>query len=255
MRRLATGVAIFTLATACRTLVPGVPLPADDPRPAALLARWTREAVERRALRGVARLAVDAEAIVPLRGGLVLVLERPARLRLELLGFLGQVLAVLVTDSERFQLFRVDDRSFESGRVHPGLLWNVATLALTPEEAVGLLLGLPMPDPTLGPVGSQLTRDGEIRIDLADPGGAVLQRVAFDSAARLRWLEVRDAEGRVAWQAHFDDYERVDDFPFAHRVSFDVVDGDSHAVIRFRDVEINPELPAGIFALRAGASD
>ena len=78
MRRAATGVAILTLATACRTLVPGVPLPAGDPRPAALLARWTREAVERRALRGVARLAVDAEAIIAeLLGGRGLSAETP----------------------------------------------------------------------------------------------------------------------------------------------------------------------------------
>lgn len=252
MRSAATAVAFLALATACRTLAPAHPLPPDDPRPASLLARWFEEAEQRRALRGVARLAIDADAVVPLRGRIVMVLERPARLRLEILGLFGQALAVLVTDGDRFQFFRADDRSIDSGRVHPGLLWNLAYLPLTPEEAVGLLLGLPTPDPALGPVGARLAPDGEVQIDLADATGTVVQRVAFDAEARLRWIEVRDTRGRPLWRAHFDEYERVDELPFAHRISFHSVDGDSRAVISFRDVELNPELPAGIFALRPG---
>ena len=91
---------------------------------------------ERHALRGRARLAVDGgDGAVRLRGKQIVVLERPARLRVEVLGFLNQTVAVLTTDGERFELFRSGDRSYETGAVHPDLLWQEAHLALTPEEA------------------------------------------------------------------------------------------------------------------------
>jgi outer membrane biogenesis lipoprotein LolB len=247
--RAAALVALLLVASACRTFAPTVPLAPDDPRPSALLARWAELASERRSLRGIARLAVDADA-VHIRGKQVLVVERPAHLRVETLGFLGQTLAVLVTDGDRFQLFRTEDGGVESGDVHPGLLWEVAHLALTPAEAVDLLLGVPLPDASLRPGRAERTPEGAIRIDLIDGRGAVRQRVAFDAEARLREVEVREADGRKAWQARFDDYAMIGNEPFARRISLDVQDGDTHAVISFRQVEINPELPAGVFALR-----
>jgi hypothetical protein len=110
------------------------PLPRRSP-PAALL-RIGRSVA--RALRGSARLAVDGEGL-EVRARQILVVERPARLRVEVQGLLSQTLAVLVTDGPRYQLFRAENRSFESGDVHPGLLWQVASLALTPEEAIELV--------------------------------------------------------------------------------------------------------------------
>jgi len=253
VRRAAALVAWLLLASACRTVVPAVPLPPDDPRPTAFLSRWAELAAERRGLRGIARLAVDADA-VEIRGKQVLVVERPARLRVEILGFLGQTQAVLVTDGDRFELFRAADGDFESGDVRPGLLWEVAHLALTPAEAVGLLLGVPVPDAELRTVRAELSGDGEIWIDLADAGGSVRQRVAFDAEARLREVEMREPGGRVTWRARFDDYARVGDAPFARKISLDVLAGGTHAEISFRDVEINPDLPDGVFALRKPGS-
>ena len=77
-----------------------------------------------------------------LRGRQVLVAERPASLRVEIQGLLNQTVAVLVTDGERFELFRADDRSYRSGPVEPDLLWRHAWLALTPQQAIDVLLRL-----------------------------------------------------------------------------------------------------------------
>ena len=254
MRRAAALVAGLLLASACRTVVPAVPLPPDDPRPTAFLSRWAELAAERRGLRGIARLAVDADA-VEIRGKQVLVVERPARLRVEILGFLGQTQAVLVTDGDRFELFRADNGGFESGEVRPGLLWEVAHLALTPAEAVGLLLGVPTLDAALRMVRAERTGEGEIRIDLADASGTLRQRVVFDAEARMREVVMFESDGGVAWRARFDDYAHVGDAPFARKISLDVRAGDTHAEISFRDVEINPDLPDGVFALRKPGLD
>jgi hypothetical protein len=244
-------VAALATATACRSIPPAaIPLAPDDPRPAALLSAWGRSAEERQGLRGRAKLSVDgARSGVHVRGKQVLVLERPARLRVEILGLLNQTLAVLVIDGERFELFRVDDRSFETGEVHPDLLWQQAHIALTPDEAVELLLGAPQADPSLVPVVALGSADGSIRIDLADADGSVRRRMGFDAEGRLRWTEVvRNDE--IEWRATFDRYELVGDTPFAHAISLDVAAGNTHAEISLRDVELNPQLSPEIFRLQ-----
>jgi hypothetical protein len=251
VRRPAALLASVLLATACQTPAPLLPLSPDDPRPKALLDKWAETARQRRALRGLARLAVDGrDGEVGIRSRQLLVAERPARLRVEVLDFLHRTLAVLVTDGERFELFRADDRSLETGEVHPGLLWEVAHLALPPEQAVGLLLGAPRLDPDLAVAGARRSGEGEFQIDLADAAGRVRQRVAFDAEARLRWLEVREMDGGVAWRARFDDYAAVGASPFAHTVSLDLVREQTHAEISLRSVELNPRLNSEIFQLR-----
>jgi len=253
VRRLSILVAALLAATACRTPVPvAIPLPPDDPRPAALLEAWAGAAGERRGLRGRARLAVDGgDGAVRLRGKQILVLERPSRLRVEILGLLNQTVAVLTTDGERFELFRAHDRSYETGSVHPNLLWEQAYLALTPEEAIELLLGLPAPDRSLAPVAAFGDAAGGVSLELADAAGRLRRRAGFDFEGRLRRLEVLDGADELVWRAEFDEYAAVGGEPFAHAVSLEVTAGRTRAEISLSDVELNPELPPDIFRLRA----
>lgn len=241
------------LLLGCRTAIPpAIPLPADDPRPRAMLAAWEAHAAARRGLRGVAKLAVDGGTDgVRLRGKQVLVVERPARLRVEILGFLNQTAAVLVTDGDTFEFFDAEERRFERGEVHPGLLWEVAHLALTPEEAVGLLLGAPLPEEELVVASARTAGEGGLRVALADATGAVRREVAFDAEGRLREVAALRGDGVVEWRAGFDDYELLDGMPFAHEISLDVLAGHTLATLSLRDVELNPELPDGLFRLRA----
>ncbi|MDJ0848066.1 MAG: hypothetical protein QNK04_06805 [Myxococcota bacterium] len=253
MRRIAWVVAGLLAATGCATPPPVLrPLPPGDPRPAALLSAWTEAAETRRALRGRARLSVDGgDGAVRLRSNQIVVLERPDQLRVEIQGFLNQTVAVLVTDGDRFEVFRVTDRSYESGPVHEGLLWEQAYLALTPAEAIDLLLGVPTPDPALRPGAALDDGDGGVRLDLVDGAGATVRRAGFDREARLRWLEALGPEEALIWRAELGDYAPVDGTPFAHALALEVAAGGTRAEISLRDVELNPELPPDIFRLRA----
>lgn len=255
MRRLALVAAAGLAVGACRTPLPVLePLPSGDPRPAALLAEWTREAEARRGLRGRARIAVDSEdGAVHLRARQILVLERPARLRVEILGLLGETLAVLVTDGDRFELFNAQDRSYETGEVTPALLWEQVHLALSPTEAVDLLLGAPTPGWDLHPAAAFADGEGGVRVDLADARGAVRRRVGFDGHGRLDRVEALDGRGRRLWRAEFRDYAPLEGVDFAHAVELEVEAGRTRAEISLRDVELNPELPPDIFRLRAPA--
>jgi len=253
-RRTALAVALLLLAAACRTPAPLRRLPASDLRPRALLEEWSERAGGRHALRGTLRLAVDAEQSgrddVRLRSKQLLVLERPALLRVEVLGFLDTTVAVLATDGERYELFQAGERRFETGPVHDDLLWQVARLDLTPAEAVDLILGVPDPGAALVATAAFDAGDGRIRIQLSDEAGAVRRLVDFDAQQRLRWLQVRRESGAVAWEAHFDDYADVAGAPVAHEISVVLGDGRSRARISLRDVELNPTLTPDIFRLQ-----
>jgi hypothetical protein len=248
--------ALFVVALAsvfaCRTVAPVVPLPADDPRPSALLERWQAEAASRRSLRGRAHLSVDADA-GRLRGKQIVVVARPARLRVEVLGLMNQTAAVIATDGERFEVFRVGDRSYESGVVYDDLLWREAGLALAPAEAVALLLGIPEPGDGLVPANA-VQKDGDwIELDLVGRDGHARQRAAFDAAWRLRSFAVLGEDGLVRWRADFDDYAAVGAAQLPHAIVLDVTEGGTHAEIELRDLELNPSLSADIFRLRAPA--
>ena len=208
----------------------------------------------------MARLAVDAPGAgqdgrdLALRSKQRLWLARPAQLRVEVLGFLDTTLAVLVTDGERYSLFESQEQRFEEGPVYPELLWDAAHLALTPAEAVEVILGAPEPDAGLTRGAAYLVGE-RVRIDLTDPGGRVRRVVEFGAGGELRRLAQSDESGEVAWEALFDDYAEIDGAPFARDVALRSASGRTHAALVLRAVELNPDVPADIFRLRPPARD
>jgi hypothetical protein len=230
--------------------MPLQPLSPDDPRPRQLLDDWVERASQRQRLRGLARLAVDRDdGSVQLRGKQRVVLERPSLLRVEVLGFLGAPLAVIATDGRGFEVYRSEDQSYEAGEVDEHLLWNEAGIDLSPEEAVAVLLGVPISEPTPAPASAVRDGDGRIRIDLADARGIVVERATFDPAGRLRAFETLDDSGAVLWAAQFDEYRDVGGSPFAHSIGLDVRSGMTRAEISFSKVKLNPDLPPDVFRL------
>ena len=255
MRRAGLWAALVAFATACATTIPTTRLPADDPRPQALLAAWHANAAGRAALQALARLAVDAPGAgadgrdVSLRSKQRMWLAQPAQLRVEVLGFLDTTIAVLVTDGERYALFETQEQRFEEGAVYPALLWDTARLALTPAEAVEVILGAPEPDAGLTRGAAYLVGE-RVRIDLDDPGGRVRRVVEFGAGGELRRLAQSDDRGEMAWEALFDDYTEIAGAPFARNVALRSSSGRARAELVLRDVELNPDVPPDIFRLR-----
>jgi len=227
-----------------------VPLPQDDPRPSALLAAFAQQTDSRSALRGSARLAVDSvsgKGVTPvrLRARQTLVLERPASLRIEVLGMLGATLAVLTTDGSEYAFFETGSRHFESGPITPDLLRRVAGLELQPDDVVALVLGGPRLPPDLALRAAYAVEEGGVQVELEGNAGS-RRALRFDAAGQLREWIAREPE-RAAWSARYDDYADVSGQALAHRVSIDT--GSARAVLQLIDVELNPPLPADIFRL------
>jgi len=247
VKRVAVGAMLLCWATACVTPIPLQTLAPDDPRPRQLLDDWVERASQRQRLRGLARLAVDRnDGSIQIRGKQLLILERPSSLRVEILGFLNQSLAVIATDGVGFEVYRAEDQSYEAGEVDENLLWNEAGIDLSPEEAVAVLLGAPISEPMPAPANAVRDGDGQIRIDLADAQGIVIQRATFGPAGHLRAFEVLDNSGAAVWAAQFGEYRDVGGVAFAHSIGLDVRSGKTRAEISFRKVELNPP---GLFRL------
>ncbi|MGH0038055.1 MAG: hypothetical protein ACQGVK_23745 [Myxococcota bacterium] len=226
----------------------GVPLPGDDPRPARLVDELAERAQGRRSLRGVVRLSVDAED-VSLRTTQRILALRPSRLRVEVMGLFGQVAAVLTTDGHTYQYAQSGGPGIQSGFVTPDLLWQIARVDLVPEDAVGLLLGAPVKPDDRVAAGARQLDDGEIRVRLEDGSGRARERLAFDPAGRLVGVEAWDEHGVSAYEARFDEFRDQDGTAFADRVDLHFPRTGARAVVRFRGVELNPELAPRLFYL------
>jgi hypothetical protein len=240
--------AALLLQMGCRTLPSQVvPLAVGDPRPHALLAAWTARAGELHSLRGSARVSLDGA-----RGASssrqLLAMERPARLRVEVLGLLNQRIAVLATDGERYDLYRAESGAVESGEIRPSVLFEVAGVPLTPEEAVAVLLGAPRLELPGGEITGAVERsDAALRFEIRG-SGLHWSIFEFDAQELLSGYELAGPEGAL-FQVRYRDYREVAGTRFAHRVELDFPASELRAEVEFRGVELNAALPEAIFRL------
>jgi hypothetical protein len=221
----------------------------DLTRAEALLAGMNESAAKRQTLRGMASFSFDG-AVGNVRSRQAIVLETPSHLRIEVLGFLSQAVAVLVTDGEQFDLFRAENRSRRNGAVYPGLLFEVAQIDLTPEEGVALLLGAPPEQDGLLLASATGLEGGGVRIERVDDGGVLRQRLDFDAEGRLVRVETYAPGERLLWSAAYGDFRQVGDIDFAHEISLWFPSSQTQVQLVFKQVELNPTLPEGVFTLQ-----
>jgi hypothetical protein len=179
----------------------------------------------------------------------LLAVERPARLRVEVLGLLNQRIAVLATDGERYDLYRSESGAVESGEIRPSVLWEVAGVPLTPEEAVGVLLGAPRMPLAGGTItGAVESADARVRFEIRGPDPYRLT-LEFDSRGFLSLYEMSGPEG-ILYAVRYRDYREVAGTGFAHHVELDFPISQVHAELSFRGVELNPVFPESVFRLQ-----
>lgn len=214
----------------------GSRLPVDDVRAGRLLQDYLGVARARQALRGSARVALEGPDFELNRPQRILV-ERPARLRFEVLGLFDQLAALLATDGRRFGFYDASSARISRGRVTPSLLWQLARIDLDVHEAVALLLAAPVPSAGIARAQVWLDAEGGIAFvfgwpaDEAAPGclddttRSLLDAACFLSEAALedggevyrfdgagRLVEVRDVEpgGALRFRATFEDYMAIE---------------------------------------------
>lgn len=231
--------------SACQTLPPAsawTPLLAGDARATERLAWLRAHAAARRSLRANARVSLSGTAGESFSRQLVLV-ERDAKLRIEVIGLLGQRALVLASDGVLYDVYRAETGKTETGPVDAGVLWRVARIPLLPSEAVGLLLAAPavLAEPPLAEAGPQ----GELRLAWAD------RSVTFDKAGALAEARVLAGPGgEELAKAKFLDWRGEGATAFPYRVELDFAFQKGGAVIEFRDAEVNAALDPKWFRLK-----
>jgi hypothetical protein len=218
------------------------PITGEDAPMRALVERALGEAEVRNGLRAVGKLHVAGP------GGSgnvkqVILVERPARLRLESLNVLGQAATLLVTDGERYAFF--DGKTLDDGDVSDATLRERLGLAFAPEEAAGALLVAPKP--VVWPPRAILARGAEREVSFAD------QRLRFADGGELSAIESLDASGGVLWTAEYATWREVPGgrYPFSVVLSFPGTQ--LRAELELSAVELNPKLEASLFRVPGGA--
>jgi len=239
---------------------------ASVPRPTQAFTS-AREALQLFGLTRAEVQALRAEARVDQRGdgsrikGTVLMfVQRPGRVRFDAMTQFGPA-AVLTSDGVHFEYSDLRKNRFMYGRTCPRNLSRLLNMPLTVGQTTELLLG-----------GTPLLSHARAAIGW-HPDGYYLVKVRNDEGMRqeielgigehdadvpktrqsLRLLrsEVYDARGRTVWRITYDDYRNTErgtyrvPMPFYVRVEQPSAGRDT--VIRFKDIALDPKIPAGVF--------
>lgn len=183
---------------------------------------------------------------------------RPARLRLAGENSLTGPILTLATDGQSFQILDLRENRFRSGSVNPCNMARVLGVALSPAQAVEILLGaVPLPAQVVRSELSYKATDGGrevVTLHLPDGSRGVL---AFQKAGLSDW-DLREAEaidetGTLRFRVRHESYEAVPLGKSTIRlpsVTY-IEDGPrkSDVRLRWRERELNPSIEPELFKL------
>ncbi len=249
---------LFLSSSGCVSPLTSTEISLAPPSPEAVRVIRALEARERgvEALRGLADVRIS-------RGGgeqhlrEVVLLQRPASLRLETLDLSGVTLLVFATDGVRLTVHSLVEREFLVGRASPENLATLLKIRGSPGHLVRLLAGLP-PLSLSADDGAMLSPSSSAPEELGwvQSHSRVTQRVwvtpAGDSGISplpaVRRGEV--VEGRTPFlQFDFDDYRPLGESFFPFRILLRVPAEGVEIEVRYRFVEMNPLLSSAVFQL------
>lgn len=254
MRALLVGVATLGAVAAgagCRPprVAPPVTRPAPElPTASDLLAKLE---YERTRLRGLRTLA-DSELSGPegqFRASEVLLVEPPARLRIEVLSMFG-VAWVLATDGTSLDIYSREEGTVYRGKPSPALLADYLPVPLELAELTELLLGRPPRREIVEPRDVAWEPEtGLIRLPLLIAGGGTTT-VWFDGASGLLMrCEELDADGRLRFDLRIKAYRDVDGMLLGSDITILASDG-VQIRLAYAKAELNPTLAPDLFRLQ-----
>jgi outer membrane lipoprotein-sorting protein len=226
-----------------------VPPPDLSADPQELLAQVERHQAGLRSVSGSARISVDAPGLRG-RARALVAAERPGRIRMELLDFLGNPAATLVASDGRFILFDARRASWYRGEATAENLARLLPVPLSAEDLAAVLCGaaplLPGRAVAAGP------GRGSMRLEIA--AGPLEQTLEVGpGAAVIRSRIGRRAEGRlepVGCRISFDRLRSRGGTPFPTELKLEAEGGRSAVELDWgEDLAVNGPLPEGLFRL------
>jgi len=229
----------------------------------AVIAARRRVVEDARTLRAEARVTQRGRE-GRIRGTVLLLVERPDRVRFDATTQLVGAAAVLTSDGERFALKDLRENRFLEGPTCPENVALLLGIPLSGEDVARFLFGdTPVLDgatsaaPSCTSAGTYLVEqrhpDGrrqeiELRVrdeDMDLPPGE--QRLRLVRSERFR------PDGKTEWRATFDDYRGVRDestgarVDLPHTIRFEHPAERADTLVRMKDVDLGIDIPAGAF--------
>jgi outer membrane lipoprotein-sorting protein len=175
------------------------------------------------------------------------VVERPDRLRVEVLSALGSVF-VLTTDNGALTAYARSENTVYQGVASPENLARYAGLGMPVAALVDLVLGTPPPSQSDGATVGFDPNTGWIGLSESVPDGL---RVTWFSQAHVPVLvEQRDGDGTVLWRARFGNHEDHAGLLVATSIGLEVPSASRAVEITLEGVDVNPQIDESLFALQ-----
>ncbi|HSQ21088.1 MAG TPA: DUF4292 domain-containing protein [Blastocatellia bacterium] len=178
-----------------------------------------------------------------------MLVQRPDRLRLETLSFLGAIMIVTVNDKEILGYLPREGAFLHGERTTENLRrLTKIPLGLEVKEVTALLLGSPPVNTSAAP-----EQNGNSVVFPSVEGG--LDVVAFDTneAVPSRW-ERRNGQGETAISVKFSDYVPTAAGLFPSQISIESAIQKRRLEIRYQEPELNATLPAEVFTQQKPAN-
>ena len=243
----------------------GAPCPRDTFTSAPRLVRsFESMRAPARSIRAEAR--VDRrDASGRIRGTVLMLLERPDRVRFDVMTQFGPA-AVLTSDGTEFALTDLRENRFFVGASCAENIERLLGLPLNGADVARFLLGeTPMIDAAEESVVCEgghyvVTRhasDGRSQVLRFDVRSSDVEASVDQQHMRLRSSEVHASDGTLTWRVRYDDHRVVEDphdtevphrgvaMPFS--VHFELPSRDIDTLVRFNSIDLNPNIPGDAF--------
>jgi hypothetical protein len=232
---------LMALAGCATVTVPPVPeRPAREWRADELITALQERHQQFRSLRALAR--IDYTGPDGKNGFQEAVLvQRPDRLRLETLSFLGAILIVTVNGKEIVG-YHTREGVFLRGEASKDNLLRLTQIPLELEEITALLLGVPPVD-----MGLPAQQQGAAVIVASGNGGKDLVRFFGHEKVPTQW-ERSDGSGTIELSATFSDYTATPAGSFPSRIILESAVPKRRLEIRYQEPELNGAVPSEVFS-------
>jgi hypothetical protein len=177
--------------------------------------------------------------------GVNIAAERPARLRVEVLGFFDNTVLLFATDGERLSVYHADDGTFAEGPATPRALARVVPIVLGAEDLVSLLFGDP---PLIAGRAVSMMVDPERRSYALALVSGERQGVVYQDLETLLPVAVV-LDGPDGWRAELGDYQSHGDVMLPRRIQLTSADGKSELKLLYRKLRPDAVADPTLFGL------
>jgi outer membrane lipoprotein-sorting protein len=190
-----------------------------------------------------------------IRATVLMLVDRPGRLRFEAEVSLKGTVASLASDGRVFTLVDMEKNLVRTGPACPSNVASLVRIPLAPHEVAAVLLGDVALGPRARPAGvSWDPKMGAEVLDVAQFEGDQAPRLQLRlqrSAAGFRIVGVDGHDKRGTWRVRYEDFRSAGGVEHPARIKFAEPgrDFDDGVEIDVRDRRTNPPLPEGAFVI------